>query len=157
MNRVCIALGGNMGDTEALINQALIKMKGRGIKPVKVSSFIVTKPYGGVEQDDFLNGACVAETDLDPETLLATLLDIEKELDRVRVIHWGPRTIDLDVIFYEDRIINTNTLTVPHRDMENRTFVLEPMNEICPDWIHPVNGKTVRELYEDIKNNRTDC
>lgn len=152
MNRVCIALGGNIGDTESLIKQSLAKMEENGIHPVKVSSLTVTKPYGGVEQDDFLNGACVAETELSPERLLKTLLEIEKELDRVRIIHWGPRTIDLDVIFYEDKIINTDFLKVPHPDMTNRTFVLGPMNEICPEWIHPVNGKTVKELYENLKN-----
>lgn len=152
MNRVCIALGGNIGDTESLIKRALEKMKERGINPVKVSTFIVTKPYGGVEQDDFLNGACVAETELDPETLLKNLLEIEKELDRVRKVHWGPRTIDLDVIFYEDRIIDTEFLKVPHPDMTNRLFVLEPLNEICPDWVHPVEGITVRELYRNLKD-----
>ncbi len=145
-----IALGSNIGDSKGYIEKALHLMKERGVEVLTCSELIVTKPYGGVEQDDFLNGLCMVETLKSPHDLLMTLLEIERELDRVREIKWGPRTIDLDIIYYEDEVISTGDLIIPHPEMQKRHFVLEPLCEISPNFIHPVLKKTSSELLFDL-------
>ena len=152
MHKTVIAIGTNLGDRKKNIETALDFMRENGINAVKVSSFYETEPYGYKEQPGFLNAAALCETNLTPRKLLETLLGIEKKMGRVRKIHWGPRIIDLDIIFYEDFVINEKNLTVPHPDMQNREFVLKPLNEIVPCYVHPVFCKTVRTLYEELKN-----
>lgn len=146
-----IALGGNMGKTEEYIEKALKEMNSIGIEVEKVSNLIKTSPYGVTDQADFINGACKIKTEMEPEELLKNLLAIEAKLDRKRIIHWGPRTIDLDIIYYEDRIIDEENLKVPHPDMQNRDFVLRPLMELCPQKIHPVFKKTTEEMLELLK------
>jgi len=104
-----------------------------------------------LDQDSFLNGVAKIETNLTPEDLIKELLLIEKQLDRVRERRWGPRTIDLDIIFYDDLIINEKDLVIPHKDMENREFVLKPLCDIDENFIHPVLKKSIRELYDRLK------
>ena len=116
----------------------------------KVSSYLVTEPYGGVEQDDFLNGAMEVRTLLTPEELLAELHRIEAEHGRERVLRWGPRTLDLDIIFYDDLVMDSDELTIPHIDMQNRDFVVDPMAEIAPYKRHPIYGKTMKELKGEL-------
>ena len=148
-----IAFGSNMGDSRAFIEEAIEKLSTRKDSSVeKVSSFIVTPPYGGVAQDDFLNGCLRLRTLLTPRELLNVLNEIEKEAGRTREIHWGPRTLDLDIIFYDDLIIEEDDFCVPHVDMHNRSFVLEPLYEIAPYKHHPCTKKTVREMLSDLKN-----
>lgn len=147
-----IALGSNLGDSRRLIGEALETLRiSDGIKDLRASSLIVTKPYGYTEQADFLNGAALCRTLLSPQALLRLLQSIEQRAGRVRDIHWGPRTLDLDLIFYDDAIIRTPALTVPHPDMHNRDFVLMPASELMPDYVHPVLGKTVRQLLERLE------
>ena len=112
----------------------------------KQSSFLVTEPVGGIEQDDFLNAALEIKTLRSPQGLLELIASIEKMLKRERLVHWGPRTIDLDIIFYNDEIIQAENLVIPHIEMANRMFVLEPLCEIAPYVMHPVFHKTVMEL-----------
>lgn len=146
-----IALGSNMGDKEAYIKEAVRKLnEHRECKVYQVSSFIKTEPYGGVEQDDFVNSALKLETLLTPEDLLKLLNKIEKEAGRERTIHWGPRTLDLDIIFYDNEIIDTESLHIPHMDMQNRDFVLIPLNELAPYYRHPLNKKTVSEMLAEL-------
>jgi dihydroneopterin aldolase/2-amino-4-hydroxy-6-hydroxymethyldihydropteridine diphosphokinase len=101
---------------------------------------------GPVIQEDFLNGALYMKTLRTPAELLALIASIENELKRVREIHWGPRTIDLDILLYDDQIIQSENLNIPHVEMEKRQFVLEPMAEIAPWLRHPILGKTMKEL-----------
>ncbi|MCJ8171321.1 2-amino-4-hydroxy-6-hydroxymethyldihydropteridine diphosphokinase [Clostridium botulinum] len=151
MHTAYVAFGSNMGEKENYIKRALENMEERGMKIIKVSSIYETEPYGVLDQDSFLNGVVKIETNLTPEDLIGELLNIEKQLDRVRERRWGPRTIDLDIIFYDDLIINEKDLVVPHKDMENREFVLKPLCDIDENFIHPVLKKSVRELYDRLK------
>lgn len=146
-----IALGSNMGDSEALLSEAIAKMeKERLVKVEKVSSFIRTAPYGGVEQPDFLNGVMCIKTLFAPYELLEFLHQIEAEAGRERKVYWGPRTLDLDILFYDDLVMYEEDLIIPHIDLHHRTFVLKPMCELNPLWKHPVNGKSMQELLEKL-------
>lgn len=150
--KVALSLGSNMNDRQAYLDLAIIKLKGaRGCKNVCVSSMYETTPYGGVEQDDFLNCCVVMETYLSPKKLHALTSTIENDAGRERTIHWGPRTLDIDVILFGRQIIDTAQLRIPHSDMINREFVLEPLAEIAPYMINPVNNKSVVEMLYDLR------
>ncbi|MBR2187888.1 MAG: dihydropteroate synthase [Eubacterium sp.] len=143
-----VALGSNMGDRENYLDRALEQLEKRAGRIVRRSSVIETKAYGYTDQADFLNMAVLLETKLKPHELLDVLHEIEAELDRVRVIHWGPRTIDLDIIFYGNIVMDDPDLIIPHADYANRDFVLRPLLEIAPEYVDPVTGKTVRETAD---------
>ncbi len=154
-HKAYIAMGSNMGDKEQYVEQAVAAMKAHPEMIVKkVSTLLVTKPYGGVEQDDFLNGAMEIETLLNPEELLEALHAIENAADRKRTLRWGPRTLDLDILFYDKLVYESDTLMIPHVDMENRDFVLKPMAEIAPYLMHPVSGKTMKKLLQELETAR---
>ena len=141
-----IALGSNLGDKEANLRRALELLIERGVEIVKTSTFISTEPYGVTDQPQFLNGVCEVRTSLEPLELLHTLLDIEQEMGRVRLRHWGERNIDLDLLLYEDVVMDTPELKLPHPDMQNRDFVLLPLAEIAPELVHPILQKSIEEL-----------
>ena len=147
-----IALGSNIGDSETYLNEAVEKI---GQIPTctveKVSSYLVTEPYGVTDQPDFLNACLKMRTLLYPEELLKELNRIEKEAGRERIIHWGPRTLDLEILLYDDIVLEEDDLCIPHVEMHKRSFVLEPLAEIAPYKRHPVYGKTVREMLEEIQ------
>lgn len=146
-----IALGSNMGDKQKYLDDAVRALDAcRGCKVEKTSSWLVTPPYGVTEQDDFLNGCLKLRTLLSPQELLEVLNRIEQDAGRERIIHWGPRTLDMDIIFYDDLIVETDTLCIPHVEMHKRDFVLKPLHEIAPYKHHPGNGKTVREMLEEV-------
>jgi dihydroneopterin aldolase/2-amino-4-hydroxy-6-hydroxymethyldihydropteridine diphosphokinase len=151
-HRAYLGIGSNLGDKEANLREAIRLIEEDEVtKVLRTSSFLITKPVGGVEQDDFLNGALMIKTLRSPSMLLELIARIEKELKRERIIHWGPRTIDLDILFYDEEVIQTKDLTIPHPELTKREFVLEPLAQIAP-WIkHPVLGKTVMELWDDYK------
>ena len=141
-----------MGEKEKYLDGAVKALDSRQDCQVeKKSSWFITPPYGVTEQDDFLNGCLKLRTLLSPEELLEVLNQTEKEAGRERIIHWGPRTLDLDIIFYDDLILETDTLCIPHVEMHKRDFVLKPLHEIAPYKHHPGNGKTVREMLEEIQ------
>ena len=150
VNIAYIALGSNLGDKENNLKIAIEKLKDHHTKIIQVSNFIVTKPVGYTEQDDFLNGVCKIETILEPLELLEKLMSIEMELKRERIIKWGPRTIDLDILLFNDYVINSEKLTIPHPRMEERLFVLEPLYEIAPHEIHPVLKESIFKLKEKL-------
>ncbi len=146
---VYLGIGSNLGDKEGYLDYAVDQLnKDDYIRVNSVSSYIVTKPYGDVEQDDFLNGCVEIETLYTPSELLAVVNDIEKGAGRKRLIHWGPRTLDIDILLYDKDIIMEENLKVPHIEMAKRQFVLEPLCEIAPFAYHPGYNKTVMELFE---------
>lgn len=145
-----IALGSNMGDKKMHLDAAVKALDAvRGCKVAQVSDWITTAPYGGVEQDDFLNGCMEVLTLLTPGELLLALHEIEQAAGRERIIHWGPRTLDLDILLYDDKIVNTEALTIPHKEMHKRDFVLKPLASIAPYVVHPVYGKTIDALLKE--------
>ena len=151
-HKVYLALGSNIGNKEDYINGAIHALREHPqMKVNKISDMIVTEPYGGVEQDDFLNGVLEAETLLSPEELLEACHDIEDAANRKRTIHWGPRTLDIDILFYDKLIFESDTLVIPHPDLENRDFVLKPMNMLAPNFRHPVLKKTMSQLLQELK------
>lgn len=147
-----LGIGSNLGDKESYLDYAVDQLgKDEYIKVNKVSSYIVTKPYGNVEQDDFLNGCLEIETLYTPQELLHVINDIEQGAGRKRLIHWGPRTLDIDILLYDREIIMEEKLIVPHIEMAKREFVLKPLSEIAPYAYHPGYRKTVMELYDILK------
>lgn len=146
---VYLSYGSNMGDRERYTREAIDALKrDEGIRLIKESTPIVTAPYGGVEQEDFLNGCLAIQTYYEPNELLDILHEIEAKAGRERLIHWGPRTLDLDILLYDELVLHTKDLILPHIDMANREFVLKPLAEIAPYAYHPILKKTVAELYE---------
>ena len=148
MSGIYIALGSNLGDRQGNLQQALALLEQAGVKVRQVSHFFETKPYGVTDQPDFINGAARVETELEPEKLLQVLLGIERQMGRVRQRHWGERNIDLDLLLYDDVILQSKILTLPHPDMLNRDFVLIPLAEIAREVIHPVAQQTIGKLAE---------
>ena len=144
-----VALGTNLGNLTQNLDDALNRLRGKGLEITQVSGYIDTDPYGVTDQPRFLNVVCEVKTELAAQQLLEMLLATELEMGRVRLRHWGERIIDLDIIFYGDEIIKTDTLTVPHPDMQNRDFVLRPLAEIAPQKQHPVLHKTVAQLWQE--------
>lgn len=140
-----------MGDKKKYLDDAIQGLRDmKEIVVEKVSEYLVTEPYGGVEQDEFLNGVLRVRTLLSPEDLLDRLHILEQAADRKRIVHWGPRTLDLDILLYDNEIIDTEELHVPHIDMENRDFVLKPMVEIAPYFRHPVLNQTMSQLLKKL-------
>ena len=146
-----VALGSNLGNKKENLLRAIELLKNHGVNILAVSSFLVTKPYGVTDQPDFLNGAIKLEYSKSPEELLEVLLAIEQEMGRVRLRHWGERIIDLDLLLFEQEVINSKKLVLPHKDMENREFVLAPLAEIAPQIVPPNGSETIMELLTNLR------
>jgi len=145
-----IALGSNLGNLRANLETALKNIKANGIEILDVSDFISTEPYGVTDQPKFLNAVCKVSTTLEPLELLKTILEIENAMGRIRKRRWGERNIDLDLILYENVVMDTDELKLPHPDMQNRDFVLTPLVQIAPNLVHPVLGKSIQQLKNDL-------
>ncbi|NLX59264.1 MAG: 2-amino-4-hydroxy-6-hydroxymethyldihydropteridine diphosphokinase [Phycisphaerae bacterium] len=152
MAKVFIGIGSNEGDRRATIERAVALLRLRsGIEVRAVSSLAETDPVGGPPgQGRFLNAAAELATALEPEALLDVLQGIEHQLGRRRTVRWGPRTLDLDVLLWDDRVIANGRLRVPHPRLRERRFVLEPLAEIAPGAVDPVTGRTVGELLSEL-------
>ena len=151
-HEVYVALGSNMGERNQYIKKAIAALQlQEDSRVLKVSSVIETEPYGVTEQDKFLNGVLKMETKLTPWELLDSLHRIEADANRERKIHWGPRTLDLDILLYDDMVLQEDNLCIPHVDMQNRVFVLAPMAEIAPYKRHPVYGLTMKEMLSQLE------
>lgn len=146
-----IGIGSNLGNREENCSRAIQLLSDRGITIRKKSSMHETEPWGVKDQPRFINMAIEVETEFDPPKLLEILKTIEREIGRRESYKWGPRIIDLDILLYNDFVINTPKLHIPHPHMHEREFVLRPLSEIAPDKVHPVLKKTVRELLSDLE------
>ena len=145
--RFYIGLGSNIGDRENNIAIALKEIQSIGVVE-KRSTIYESKPLGFKDQDDFLNAVCILNANIDAFNLLKRLKLIEKKMGREKSIKWGPRLIDLDIIDWEGETINMHELTIPHPEMQKRKFVLFPLSEIDPDFVHK-NGRTIRQLLDN--------
>jgi 2-amino-4-hydroxy-6-hydroxymethyldihydropteridine diphosphokinase len=150
MPKSYLGLGSNIGDRISFIENALTEIsKIPDTKVVKMSSVYETEPWGEIRQDDFLNSVIEIDTKLDAAILLKELKEIEKKLGRNKTAKWSEREIDIDLLFYGNEIIENDVMNVPHLQIENRRFVLFPMAEIAPDFIHPVLKKSISELLKE--------
>lgn len=148
-HKAFIALGSNLGNKkDNLMNAIELLNKSDGCKVINVSNFYETKPVGYLDQEDFLNGAVELKTLLTPEELMDRLMNIEKELKRERVIKWGPRTIDLDIIYFDDLISYDEKVILPHPRMQDRLFVLKPLSDIAPYYFHPILKQRTIDLIK---------
>ncbi|MCJ7509147.1 MAG: 2-amino-4-hydroxy-6-hydroxymethyldihydropteridine diphosphokinase [candidate division Zixibacteria bacterium] len=148
-----IGLGSNLGDKKNNIRKAIDNIKEKKIlKEIKTSSLYLTEPVGKKRQPDFLNLVIKGKTELSPFELLNSLLEIEKGLGRKRNKRWGPREIDLDILFYDDIMVNQENLVIPHPEIPNRRFVLVPLMELSPNLKHPLLNKNIKQLLKDTKD-----
>jgi 2-amino-4-hydroxy-6-hydroxymethyldihydropteridine diphosphokinase len=147
-----IGLGSNKGDREAILKGAIAALEGTpGVVLRKVSTFHETEPVGGPPgQAMFKNAAALLETTLDPFELLDVLQEIEAQFGRERTVHWGERTLDLDLLLFDQRTIDMPALRVPHPRLATRRFVLEPLAEIAPEAVDPITKRTVAEILADL-------
>jgi 2-amino-4-hydroxy-6-hydroxymethyldihydropteridine diphosphokinase len=151
-----LSLGGNLGNTiEIFQNSREILTKKVG-KITQISSLYQTAAWGPIPQNDFINQVIEVETKLSAPELMDILLEIELQQGRVRQERWGPRTLDLDIIFFGEQLISTESLEIPHPRMEDRKFVLIPMVEINPNLIHPISRKSIRQILLECKD-ECDC
>ncbi len=147
-----LGLGSNLGDKLGFITKAINSISRlKNVEITRTSSMITTKPYGKTDQPDFLNCVIELDTDLLPEELLQKCLDIETQFGRIRGEKWGPRTIDIDLLLCEDNIINSELLALPHPELHKREFVLTSLNELCPDLVHPVLNKKIKDIFMELK------
>ena len=151
-HKAYLSVGSNMGDRKKYLEDGIEALKAHPlIKQVKVSELIETAPYGGVEQADFLNAAIGLETLMEPEELLEALHNIENSAGRERILRWGPRTLDLDILFFDQLVYESDTLVIPHPDLHNREFVLKPLSTIAPNYRHPLLGMTVSQELAELE------
>lgn len=147
MTRVFLGLGSNIGDREKHIYEAIFFIT-EVSSSIKVSHLYLTEPVGSIKQEWFLNCALEIDTSITPERLLSLVKSIERKIGRKKTVKNGPRIIDVDILFYGDMVVNTKTLVIPHPLIQERLFVLQPLMDLDPFFIHPILKKTIRELHQ---------
>ncbi len=153
MSRVFIGIGSNLGDRPSYCKSAVHELSAFA-NIVNISPLYETEPVDKEDQPEFVNGVVEIDTDLSPHELLTEINSIEQKLGRVREEKWGPRTIDLDIIFYDDIVVEDKDLEIPHPRAHLRRFVLEPLCEIAPEFIHPIYKLSARDLLNNIDDNK---
>ena len=151
-----IGIGSNLGDRKEYLDMAVRGFNRMDSDILKVSSYMETKPYGVTDQPDFLNGVIKIRTLLNPHQLLKVCQSLEEKANRVRTRRWGERTLDVDILLFDDEIINTEELIVPHLELHMRGFVLKPLVEIDPGVVHPVLHKSAYQLLKELESEHTD-
>jgi len=147
-----LSLGSNVGDREEYIEQAVFLLgKTKGIEIVKRSADYESQPEGNTEQPLFINAVVGINTKLSPHKLLEIIQETEEALGREREVEWGPRPIDIDILFYQDQVVSDDKLQIPHPLLHERIFVLKPLSEIAPQLMHPVLEKDIKALYDERK------
>jgi len=152
MNKVFLLIGGNMGDRLQNLHQAISLIAASCGPVIQQSAVYETAAWGKTDQAAFLNQALLLTTSLTPHELITTLLSVEEQMGRRRMERNGPRVIDIDIIFYNDLVMHEPHLTIPHPQLQNRRFVLIPLNEIAPAFVHPVFHKTIAQLLEECED-----
>jgi 2-amino-4-hydroxy-6-hydroxymethyldihydropteridine diphosphokinase len=152
MNKAYLLTGGNEGDRYLNLQQARTNIEHICGRLIQASSLYETAPWGNSNQADYLNQVLVVETIMNPYELLASILFIEEKGGRIRTIRNAPRTIDIDILFYNQLVLDQPGLHIPHPRIADRRFVLEPLNEISPGFVHPVFGKSIRQLLQECKD-----
>ncbi len=147
MHKCILHLGTNKGSKTTNLDIAEMMISSRIGNIIKSSQLYKTKAWGNIDQDDFINAALICHTVLSPEHVLNQIHIIESKMGRVRKEKWGPRIIDIDIIFYDKKIIKKPDLIIPHPHISNRNFVLTPLMDICPEYIHPESNISVKELH----------
>ena len=150
MTTIYLSLGSNIGNRKRNLEKALTELEKNDIKKIKISSFYETEPVGP-KQRNFYNIVGKFRTKLTPQELLKTVKQIEEYLGRTKTYRWGPRIIDIDILFYGKQTVKTKSLIIPHKEIINRAFVLVPMNEISPSFIHPMCHKTIKRMFDELK------
>jgi len=157
MHSVYFSLGSNLGNRMLNLKKA-VNLLGKGIIQTPIySSVYETKAWGNTQQPDFLNMVVKGVTKLTPLQLLNHCQEIEKTLGRKRIEHWGSRIIDIDILFYEDQVINIENLKIPHPYLHKRKFVLAPLKEIAAEFLHPILKKTIKTLYSTCEDDLNVC
>ncbi|MBD2593707.1 2-amino-4-hydroxy-6-hydroxymethyldihydropteridine diphosphokinase [Nostoc spongiaeforme FACHB-130] len=148
--RIAVALGSNLGDSQQILAAAIAQLSTvPKMQLIATSSWYRTKAVGP-PQPDYINGCIIMQVDMTPQVLLETLLATEQQFGRVRQERWGPRSLDLDLLLYDQVILDIPNLQIPHPRMRERAFVLVPLAEIAPDWIEPVSGYKIKQLVKDV-------
>ena len=146
MNKTYLLLGSNMGNSKASLSKALVQIEKLIGKITRQSGLYSTAAWGNTKQPDFLNQVIIVETELSAPQTMATILNIEKKMGRIRTIKNAPRVIDIDILFFNKEMINQTELVIPHPEIQNRRFVLVPLNQLSPNLKHPALNKTVHQL-----------
>ncbi|MBX9734988.1 MAG: 2-amino-4-hydroxy-6-hydroxymethyldihydropteridine diphosphokinase [Chitinophagaceae bacterium] len=152
MSTVYLLTGSNLGDSAAYLAEAASQIEQKLGKIVRRSSLYETAPWGNIHQPAFLNQVLVLETSSDPEPLMHQLLEIENNMGRKRTEKYGPRTIDIDQLFFDDKVYNSDLLVLPHPEIQHRRFVLVPLQEVAPQFIHPVLQKNITALLANCSD-----
>jgi 2-amino-4-hydroxy-6-hydroxymethyldihydropteridine diphosphokinase len=152
MELVYFLLGSNLGDRNIYLKEARVLLEEKVGKEIRCSSVYETQSWGVADLPDYLNQVIETETDLEPTLILKKTQAIEEKLHRERTKKWDSRTIDIDILFYGDVIINSTKLIIPHPQLHNRMFTLAPLDELIPDFVHPILKKTIHSLKQDVND-----
>ena len=147
MNKLYLLLGSNMGNSKTQLSKAMVQVEKQIGRVTRRSSLYATAAWGNTEQPDFLNQVIIVETNLAALQTMQTILSIEKKMGRLRTVKNAPRIIDIDILFFNKEIIDETGLQVPHPQIQNRRFVLTPLNELSPNFKHPVMKKSIHHLF----------